>query len=184
MTPIKIFLSAYFLLGFWIVTLSQNTRMNTGPMHRSDCNQSDSHGKKYGLWIENKGNTYCYYKDNERNGTLISYSRKTGKVNCIGEYSNGKPAGKWYYFDESDHLLFTQENIQSNKSVKRKRDDGAAIIPEFISFVKNYFQNGVMKSEGQVLYDDDIEIDYYETGSWKYYDESGKLVKTETFDFK
>lgn len=45
---------------------------------------------------------------------------------------------------------------------------------------KEYYENGTLKSEGTMKYNPAV-IDYQKDGIWKSYDESGKLVSTETW---
>jgi antitoxin component YwqK of YwqJK toxin-antitoxin module len=45
---------------------------------------------------------------------------------------------------------------------------------------KEYYENGNIKSEGTMKYNPAV-IDYQKDGIWKNYDESGKLVSTETW---
>ena len=145
-----------------------------------EINQFDENGKKSGLWIEGKGNYFIYYKNGEEDGVHISYNRKNGRLSGFGECTQGNKSGIWYYFDTYGLLVFTETNINKNKTLSRIRDDKKKIFPKFSSYVKNYFPNGVVKSEGLVLYEEDIEIDYYETGIWKYYSKTGELVETKT----
>lgn len=142
-------------------------------------NLVDEQGMKIGLWIENKGNTFVYYKNGLKNGIFTNYNRKNGKIHAFGEFKDDLPTGKWYFFNEAGFLLFTEENIEKNTEFKRQRDDGVEITPKFTSYVKDYYPNGNVKEEGRVLYSEDIEIDYYKTGTWKYYNEEGVLKETK-----
>jgi len=45
---------------------------------------------------------------------------------------------------------------------------------------KEYYDNGNIREEGQVLYNESIG-DYQKNGKWKFYDESGKLKEEKTF---
>jgi len=45
---------------------------------------------------------------------------------------------------------------------------------------KEFYENGNIKEEGSLNYRKDIN-DYVKNGEWKFYDESGKLVKTSNF---
>jgi antitoxin component YwqK of YwqJK toxin-antitoxin module len=182
MNEIKPIILAFFIVVPFFISKSQttNTSITKSKLDRTECNLRDALGKKYGLWIEDNGNTFVYYKNNKRDGSYISYARKNGKVDRFGEYSNGKQIGKWFYFDESQHLEFTEENIKDNTELTRKTDAGDIVKPKYTSYVKNYYPNGMVKSEGQMLYQEDIQVDSYETGIWKYYDQSGKLTKVET----
>jgi len=59
------------------------------------------------------------------------------------------------------------------------RDDGVEITPLFTSYVIDYYPNGYIKAEGRVLYDEDVQIHSFETGTWKYYNKQGELVQTK-----
>ena len=137
-------------------------------------NQLNHNLKKDGLWIENKGLIEAYYENGIKNGTFKSYYRN-GKLSGFGEYTNGVETGTWYYFDEAGHLIMQVNQINKNKNLFRIRGDGVKITPELISYVKLYYPSGLVEKEGFVIYDGDIEIDYYETGIWKYYDKQGVL---------
>lgn len=142
-------------------------------------NQLDDKGKKVGLWIENNGLIEAYYKAGLKEGIFKSYNRKNGKLSALGEFTEGKKSGTWYYFDETSHLILQECEIEGNTSYTRMRDDGVEITPKFTSYVKFYYPNGYIKEEGRVLYSEDIEIDYFKTGTWKYYDKQGKLEQTK-----
>jgi len=177
----KQLISVFCILVSFLSCQSQTNTANKNPtpVNCTDCNLKDTQGKKYGLWIERNGSVEVYYKNNQRDGVYKAYNRKNGKLLGLGEYKEGNKSGKWYFFDESSHLLFTEENIKENKEYTRMRDDGVKVTPKFTSYVKNYYPNGVIKEEGQILYDEDVEIDYYKTGTWKYYDKEGKLTETK-----
>jgi antitoxin component YwqK of YwqJK toxin-antitoxin module len=157
-----------------ILFICSNT---SGQTNCNNVNQLNNEGKKVGLWIEDKDLTYVYYKNGLRNGLYIHYNQKNGKVHRIGEYREGLHTGKWFYFNEEGFLLFTEENIKQNVNISRIRDDGVKIIPKYTSYVIDYYRNGVVKEEGQVLYSEDIQVDYYKTGIWKYYNEEGELIE-------
>jgi antitoxin component YwqK of YwqJK toxin-antitoxin module len=144
-----------------------------------NANNVDSLGRKQGLWIERKGQAEAYYKDDLRNGVFKAYNRKNGKLSGFGEYKEGVKSGIWYYFDNSSYLILIESNIRKNERLTRIRDDAKAIKPINISYAKFYYPSGTIKKEGLVLYDEDIEIDYYKTGQWKYYTENGKLLEVK-----
>ena len=132
-----------------------------------------------GIRIENNGNIEAYFKNGVRDGVFKTYNRKNGKLSSFGEFREGKKSATWYYFDEDSRLILTECKIEQNKNYIRFRDDGVKIVPNFTSYAKFYYPNGYVKEEGRILYSEDIEIDYYKTGSWKYYDISGALKETK-----
>jgi hypothetical protein len=52
---------------------------------------------------------------------------------------------------------------------------------QYMSYLKNYRTNGLIKDEGIALYFDHPVADYVEHGEWKYYDCKGDLVETKIF---
>ena len=120
---------------------------------------------------------HTIYKDGLKDGVFKVYNRKNEKLSGLGEFTDGEKSGTWYYFDETSHLILIEYDIKENINYTRLRDDGVEVTPEFTSLVKFYYSNGYIKEEGRVLYSEDIEIDYYKTGIWKYYDETGKLIE-------
>lgn len=145
----------------------------------NNINQLNDEGKKEGLWIEYNGLITAYYKNGVKDGVFIYYNRKYGRVHAFGEYKQDFPSGTWYYFNDEGILLFTETNIEKNTKYTRMRDDGVEITPLFTSYLVEYYPNGYKKAEGRVLYDEDVEIVNYKTGTWKYYDKQGKLVQTK-----
>jgi hypothetical protein len=47
------------------------------------------------------------------------------------------------------------------------------------AYMIEYYPTGVIKKEGIILYDSSMEVDFYEYGSWKFYNEKGELIKVE-----
>ena len=45
----------------------------------------------------------------------------------------------------------------------------------------DYYPSGAVKSEGYMVCDEEFEIEIWEIGEWKYYDESGNLIKTKDY---
>ena len=72
---------------------------------RLDINQTDSCGRRQGLWLEDDGYREVYYKDGVVDGIFRSYSRKTGTLLSIGWYCKGMLSGRWFYFDKQGKLL-------------------------------------------------------------------------------
>jgi len=145
----------------------------------NNINQKNDKGEKVGLWVENNGLIEAYYKAGLKDGIYKTYNRKNGKLSALGEFSEGRPSGTWYYFDEASILIFQECEIKYNTNYTTMRDDGVEITPKFTSYVKFYYPNGYIKEEGRVLYFEDIEIDYFKTGTWRYYNKQGKLEQTK-----
>jgi antitoxin component YwqK of YwqJK toxin-antitoxin module len=150
-----------------------------GEMIVSDRNLRNAAGKKVGLWIENNGLMETYYKDGLRDGVFKSYFGSNGRLDVFGEYRNGNPAGIWYFFNEKGHLILLEKEIGKNPGLTVKGDDGRTMRPPFKSYVIEYHPNGMIKEEGIALYEKSIQIDFYKKKIWRYYDPSGKLIRTE-----
>lgn len=148
--------------------------------NKTICNENvnlyDANGLKTGLWIEDNGLKEIYYKKGKRNGIFRSYSKKSGKLDCLGECLDNQRIGTWYYFHENGHLILIEKDICINHETTTT-DFGSEITPKFRSYVVLYYPNGEKKEEGIALYDEDIEIDYFKSNNWKYYDEFGNLIK-------
>lgn len=164
---IKVLIGTIILIGYLFTSSAVS--------QPASYNQLNDNKKKTGLWIENDGLTTVYYQDGLKNGIYINYNRNNRNVHAFGNYVNDLPSGIWYYFNDDGFLLFTEESIERNTCYKRIRDDGVEIMPRFTSLIKDYHLNGKLKGQGRVLYDEDIEIDYFKIGTWRYYDESGEL---------
>jgi antitoxin component YwqK of YwqJK toxin-antitoxin module len=164
------------MLGLTTAQCQTNTQ---GVVNCSDCNQKNAQGQKNGLWIEENGLREVYYKNNQRDGLYKTYSRKTGKLSALGEYKKGVKTGTWFYFNEKSQLLMIEREIIINAETTVTRDDGEKIKPQFKSYVILYYTNGNVKEEGLALYDEDVEIDFFKSGTWKYFDKDGKLIRTE-----
>lgn len=166
-------IKALIYIVFCLLSISAMGQTN------NNINQKNDKGEKVGLWVENNGLIEAYYKAGLKDGIFKAYNRKNGKLSALGEFKEGKKSGTWYYFDEASILFLQEFEIKDNTSYTRMRDDGVEITPKFTSYVKFYYPNGYIKEEGRVLYSEDIEIDYFKTGTWKYYNKQGKLEQTK-----
>jgi antitoxin component YwqK of YwqJK toxin-antitoxin module len=144
-------------------------------------NLTDKQGRKQGLWIEDSGLKEVYYLNGKRNGVYKSYFKKTGKLEVLGWYEQDMPTGNWYYFDETSRLFMIEKLSGENKEIKVRNDEGNFILLPFKSYVQLYNKNGTIAKEGLALYDEDIQMEFYMYGRWKYYDETGKLIKEENY---
>ncbi len=144
-------------------------------------NQLDNTGKKIGLWIENNGLSESYYRAGMKEGIFKAYNKKNGKLSAMGEYKNDKQIGIWYYFNESSHLMSIVSEIRHDNKIEITLDFGNKTIPESSAQITFFYPSGVKKMEGHVLYNDDIEIDYYEIGVWNFYNEFGELIEKKEF---
>jgi len=147
----------------------------------SPLNQKDEQGRKQGLWIEDNGLTEVYYLNGKKHGIYKAYFEKTGKLGGLGEYENSKPKGTWYYFDETSRLVMIENKLAENKDIKVKNGVGAYVLLPYRSIIKIYNKNGILIKEGMGLYDEDVQLDFYMFGTWKYYNETGKLIREENY---
>jgi antitoxin component YwqK of YwqJK toxin-antitoxin module len=177
----KTFLILIILILALLIKCQAQTQVVLDPIRMTckNCNQMDSQGNKNGLWVEKYtgGFFLIYYRNNKREGVFRQYSYGNG-LSSLGEYSNGIPCGKWYYFGGNCELGFTEENIKLIDTTLITNENMKANF-NMKSYFKSYYPNGIIKSEGQILYNDTPEIDFYKIGTWKYYDEKGNLIKTK-----
>ena len=148
---------------------------------KGEVNKLNKAGKKEGLWITKDGGwrSETYYKNGLESGISKTFSPK-GKLDIFGEYKSGIMTGTWYRFEDTGHLVYSFRDFTENKNSVIV--DGNKFTPEFRCYIICYYTNGNIEREGSVLFfkedapDSDTAINY---GEWKYYDESGKLIKTE-----
>ncbi|MDD2313018.1 MAG: hypothetical protein PHT14_10795 [Petrimonas sp.] len=149
----------------------------------SNYNKIDNNGKKQGLWIEENGNTRIerYYKGGVRSGVYKQFL--AGKLVILGEYTNDKESGIWYYYDK-EHLTMTFENYATNYDTITSEGGKGRYIPDYKCYYKAYYPNGTIKEEGWLLWSEgdspesDLSVEY---GTWKYYNEDGKLTQTKEY---
>lgn len=163
----------FFLMPFCIH--AQKDYMNK-------VNQLNSKGQKEGYWIEDRGfdTIELYYKDGQKSGLFKSYSKK-GVLSAFGEYINGEITGIWYYFGDRGHLIMVQKDFSINADTIILENGRKYFYPRKC-YTISYYPNGIMEEEGILLWNDDPEMDDVQKyGEWKYYDETGSLVKTKQF---
>ncbi|HRP00064.1 MAG TPA: hypothetical protein PLN54_11565 [Flavobacteriales bacterium] len=129
-----------------------------------------------GLFISDDGLRYTYYKSGLRNGVFASYSPKTGRLSSFGQYKNGRLYGNWFYFDESNQIFMTEYNIVENDSATAINGNGKLMRPEYKSYCRLYWPNGLIRMEGMALYNISIEMDFFMYGEWLHYDSCESLV--------
>jgi len=149
----------------------------------SDYNKTDSNGKKQGLWIEEIGEIRReqYYKDGIRSGIYRQFF--WGNLSILGEYTNDKESGIWYYYDLGV-LIMTFENFTVNHDTITNEGDKRRYIPDYKCYYKAYHSNGNIEEEGWLLWNEgeNFESDFsIEYGTWKYYNEKGELTKTKEY---
>jgi antitoxin component YwqK of YwqJK toxin-antitoxin module len=148
----------------------------------------DGHLKIYKNFFEN-GNVERAFKviDFKKSNEQIFYS--DGKLKAdITFYEGGTLLETDYYPDGK--IEYMEENSKSMEYLVQRKSYGPDGKPqELFELIdpkkriyskKEYYENGNIKSEGTMKYNPAM-IDYQKDGTWKTYDESGKLVSTETW---
>lgn len=146
-------------------------------------NQLNDRGHKEGLWqevVHTYWRTETYYKDGIKSGIFREYNTK-GELTCFGEYTDNYISGTWYYFGDYGHLMSIQKDFSVNTDTVILDSKKQYVYPHKCYMI-SYHPNGIIKDEGVLLWNEDPELDdTREYGEWKYYDESGELIKTKLF---
>jgi len=92
-------------------------------------------------------------------------------------YENGNPEFFEEYADKCDYMMYRQfyyenGNLQSDMQLSNKKKK--------IYTNKEFFENGKVQTEGSMQYYEEID-NYMKEGSWKVYDETGKLISIEEY---
>ncbi|MGZ3865244.1 MAG: hypothetical protein ACXVC6_02345 [Bacteroidia bacterium] len=142
------------------------------------------------------------YKNYYESGQLERIYRVTDNKRCelMLYYFDGKIKSEVYYYDtyvnkQTDYFpngnVDMQEESHGDNDYLVKRNSFypngyALIVFELIDkkkklyMHKEFYETGKIKEEGNLKYYEP-KMDYVKEGEWKYYDESTKLVKTETY---
>ena len=96
----------------------------------------------------------------------------------VGEYNDGECCGTWYAFHEKGYPEWKLYNISKYDSVYSKQGYAKNYKPQHSAIRVNYYPDGMKKSEGRILFDNDPIEDQIEFGTWYYYDKKGDLIKT------
>ncbi|GHV15289.1 hypothetical protein FACS1894169_06220 [Bacteroidia bacterium] len=136
-------------------------------------NKYDRNNKKTGLWIEpnDRFRKETYYLNGVKNGMYKEYNGY-GTLFVLGEYKNGEMVGTWYYFGSKGHLTSKETGFSKAKVRGMK----------YKYFCTVFHLNGIIASQGYIISDKSPYDELWtEVGKWNYFDESGKLIKTETY---
>lgn len=148
----------------------------------------DGHLKIYKNFYEN-GNVERSFKvlDFKRCNEQIFYD--DGKIKADITYYEGAAQIETDYY-RNGQIEYTEENSKNMEYLINRKsysEDGKPqelfemIDPKKkIYSKKEYYDNGTLKAEGTMKYNVAV-IDYQKDGIWKNYDESGKLISTETW---
>lgn len=144
-------------------------------------NTFDVNDKKTGLWItqDRCWQSFAYYKDGKKDGVSYEVNTHYGTICNFVRYSNGEYVEIFTFNDKTGVLLsreydFREFEIDLKSPYKDWTWDKA---PDRICHSVEYYPNGYIKAEGDLIfwYDSDIEIDSIEYGEWRYYNEDGSI---------
>lgn len=102
----------------------------------------------------------------------------------------GSNASKWEDYHSNGYLAYYEEynrGMDYHISQKSYYETGKPEIlfelvnkKKLLYTKKEFYPTGTPKLEGEAQYSESL-LDYIRTGTWKYYDEKGKLVKQEEY---
>jgi len=188
---IFIYLDARFLK---IINDSTTTRyLNELFEMKRDSNSSEyyTNGKFFSFYPNHKYEEVCLYIIGQRTGRKTRYYQ-TGTISSLCFYKNDTLNGKWKTFYEDGDIWFKGKYKNNGKK----------------GMWKEFYSNGNIKSKGRYCMDikpinvneDNVillkwkfpEIDFralgegytldFKSGKWKYFDETGKIVKEEYYE--
>lgn len=138
----------------------------------------------------------------KRNGKFVGKYKalyEDGKPQAIGEFNKGQFDGVWQYYYPNGQIQSIQK-YKDGKVVSLNYWDlnGVQIIKDGTGVAKHYYPNGkiesIMSYKNNVLHgkcetwlENGIKTTelFYDNGkpigTWKYWNESGKLIKTENY---
>lgn len=168
-----------------------------------------SNNQKNGKWymFNDKGAKWKQetYKDGVLEGEYVEWYANTGRTKEKGNFRKNKKTGKWstYYTNgqkesEGDY----KDNQKTGKwtvwySSGRKKLETEYVNGEIAGSDTAYYENGNIFYEGKYNNGQGTVTSYFSTGElkfqgsyklrkkeglWKYYDRSGNLLATETYD--
>lgn len=146
----------------------------------SGYNKYDENGNKTGLWItqDEYRKNFANYKNGNKDGVSYNLDTDDGTLDYFVRYSNGELVDFYCFYDTGGLAYrmfdFMEFEIELKTPYKGYTWDKA---PDRICHSVDYYPNGNIKSEGDIIFwsDSDIEIDFIEYGEWKYYNEDGTL---------
>ena len=153
--------------------------------YSNKINQLNDKGQREGFWVDSSKYRIreIYYKNGIESGLFKQYNLK-GRLLTFGEYCEGKMCGTWYYFGDYGHLIMALKDFSTNTYPIIDEGTGKKYTPDYKCYSISYYANGNIKDEGLLLWSegDAPESDFSrEYGEWKYYDETGVLIKTKEF---
>lgn len=153
------------------------------PGQRATSNQVDKSGRRHGLWIEeDKERRYArFYNSGTLNGLYTEHMLRDRKPQCIGHFENGIARGQWVYFRGDGSLEYIVFIARENSKKRIRNAARKWIIPRYSCWLQLYRMNGTVVKEGEAVYDESVEVDYYMVGKWRYFDENGDVVREEDY---
>lgn len=146
----------------------------------SGSNKYDENGNKTGLWITQDScwRNYRNYKNGKEDGVSYRLDTDDNKLDYFARCSNGELVDFYRFYDTGGLAYrmydFREFEIDLKFPYKDWTWDEA---PDRICHSVEYYRNGNIKAEGDLIFwsDSDIEIDSIEYGEWKYYNEDGTI---------
>jgi antitoxin component YwqK of YwqJK toxin-antitoxin module len=144
----------------------------------------DGHLKIYKNFYEN-GNVERSFKVTDLKRCSMQIFYQDGKIKADISYYEGNPQIETDYY-ANGQIEYSEENSKSMEYLITRKsfaEDGKPqelfemIDPKKkIYSKKEYYENGSIKAEGTMKYNPAV-IDYQKEGTWKNYDESGKVTE-------
>jgi hypothetical protein len=101
--------------------------------------------------------------DKKREGLWIErYSIDSAHYKSIGKYNNNNPVKKWRYY-------------LNDKLIKKEKYRSKGCKTKF------YHQNRRTQAKGRTKIEEEKQLHWYYSGTWKYYDNKGKLKTTREY---
>jgi antitoxin component YwqK of YwqJK toxin-antitoxin module len=106
-------------------------------------------------------------KNGNRHGFWIHYWDDESNIQRKGRYAHGKEIKTWKYYSLEGKLIKTEQYNRSQQIIT----------------IKTYHPNGKKESQGQAcLVNEEGSLHFYWQGEWKFYDDHGRLERTEWYE--
>ena len=145
-------------------------------------NRVNDLGQREGYWRDSLGEGIThelYYKGGKKDGLFKCFIRN--ELFLFGEYTADNMSGTWYMFGDEGELRCTIDSIEFNKDSIYTGYPCCRIFRKYKCYCTDYYPGGGVEKEGYMVCDEEFEIEIWEIGEWKYYDEAGNLIKTEDY---
>ena len=109
--------------------------------------------------IVKEGNVDVYFRKGKRYTGIVEMTTKDDIVTGTGKIIEGYKEGEWKFFYPNGKYLGLNVFFEGEKNGK----------------IEKYYENGQLEFEGH--YKNDRKI-----GEWKWFDESGNIINTQTYD--